>query len=63
MYGCTYNIYFGIYYYLKSYKIPKQHKKVKVLKKISIRKKEHIKKYMKERYIQKFEITLSPIYE
>ena len=62
MYGCTYNIYFGIYNYLNSYKIPKP-KNVKIFKKISIKKREHIKKYMKVRYHQKFEITLSPIYE
>jgi|LakMenE18May11ns_1017448.scaffolds.fasta_scaffold5986770_1 hypothetical protein len=55
MYGCTYNIYFGIYYYL--YKIPKPKK---VLKKIPSKQKYQIKKY---KYNQKFEITLSPIYE
>lgn len=60
MYGSTYIIYFRIYHYLKSYKIPKPHKDVK---KMSIKKKEYIKKYMKERYREKFEITLSPIYE
>jgi hypothetical protein len=64
MYGSTYNIYFQIYNYLNFYKTQSSpyRKSVNVLK-ISTKKKEYIKKYMKERYHRKFEITLSPIYE
>jgi hypothetical protein len=63
MYGITYVIYFKIYHYLEYYKKPKP--KTKEVKKISIKKKEHIKKYMREKYLnnKKFDITLSPIYE
>ena len=66
MYGSTHNIYFQIYNYLNFYKtqiISSSYRKGTNVLKISTKKKEYIKKYMKEKYERKFEITLSPIYE
>ena len=65
MYGSTHNIYFQIYNYLNFYKtqiISSSYRKSTNVLKISTKKK-YIKKYMKEKYERKFEITLSPIYE